>query len=198
MYLKIEVFALANTFGTRKRLYHNIFVIAGGERKNWYRYSDNQGSRNSWVQELFKAFRAEAAKAREVCKVLSPTQSPAHTPSNQKPSNQKSSNQKPPARPNQNPQNARGQGQVNGSMSSQGQTVQKVTKLLESCMVLKIEEFIIYRVSTADNKRNSPQKFFSSDKKALHLPSDMSVVHVEYTEYFFADGIDYPGNGISF
>lgn len=48
-------------------------------------------------------------------------------------------------------------------------------------------------VSTADNKRSTPQKFFSSDKKALHLPSDMSVVHVEYTDYFFTEGIDYPG-----
>ncbi|XP_053383939.1 bridge-like lipid transfer protein family member 3B isoform X2 [Mercenaria mercenaria] len=161
------------------------FHYAGGERKNWYRYTDNQGSRNTWVQELFKAFRAEATKAREVCKVLSPTQSPAHKTANQK-SPAKSAQQM------QNPQGVKGQGHANGQSQGQGQTGQRVTKLLESCMVLKIEEFIIYRVSTADNKRNTPKKFFSSDKKALHLPSDMSVVHVEYTDYFFTDGIDYP------
>ena len=152
---------------------HVIFTLfVGGERKNWYRYTDNQGSRNTWVQELFKAFRAEASRAREVCKVLSPTQSPAH---------QKSPAKQPPQ--TQNPQ----------GVKVQGQSGQRITKLLESCMVLKIEEFIIYRVSTADQKRNMPQKFFSSDKKALHLPSDMSVIHVEYTDYFFTDGIDYPG-----
>ncbi|XP_060600792.1 bridge-like lipid transfer protein family member 3B isoform X2 [Ruditapes philippinarum] len=151
------------------------FHYAGGERKSWYRYTDNQGSRNTWVQDLFKAFRAEASRAREVCKVLSPTQSPAH----------QTANQKSPAKSPPQTQNPQG-------VKNQGQGGPKVTKLLESCMVMKIEEFIIYRVSTADNKRNMPQKFFSSDKKALHLPSDMSVIHVEYTDYFFTDGIDYP------
>ena len=60
-------------------------------------------------------------------------------------------------------------------------------------MVLRIEEFIIYRISTADNKRSAPKKFFCSDKKALHLPSDMSMVHIEYTDYFFTEGLEYPG-----
>ena len=60
-------------------------------------------------------------------------------------------------------------------------------------MVLRIEEFIIYRVSTADNQRSTPKKFFCSDKKALHLPADMSMVHIEYTDYFFTEGLDYPG-----
>lgn len=158
--------------------------ISGGERKNWYRYSDNQGSRNSWVQELFKDFRSEAKKARETCSFPSPSQSPSR-------------NAAKPSKPGQQSlprQGVKGQGQSNGSCSGQGQSKQKVSKLLESCMVLRIEEFIIYRISTADNKRGAPQKFFSSDKKALHLPSDMSMVHIEYTDYFFTEGIDYPGN----
>lgn len=167
-----------------KWLYINYsYYFAGGERKNWYRYSDNQGSRNTWVQELFKAFRAEASKAREMCTVLSPTQSPIHTPSNLK----------SPSKSTQQTQGVRGQGHSNEPALGHSQAKQRTTKLLESCMVLKIEEFIIYRVSTADSKRSTPKKFFSSDKKALHLPSDMSVVHIEYTDYFFTDGIDYPG-----
>jgi hypothetical protein len=63
---------------------------------------------------------------------------------------------------------------------------------LESCTVLKIEDFTIYQVTTADNTRNTPKKFLSSDKKQLHLPSDTSILHAEYTEYFFPEGIDYP------
>lgn len=162
--------------------------FAGGERKNWYRYSDNQGSRNTWIQELFKEFRSEAKLARETCKgssqSSSPSQSPDHAP--RSPARTAAQPTKPasqPTRPVPQPVKA-----------AQGQKSRpKVTKLLESCMVLKIEEFIIYMVSTADNKRGAPQKFFSSDKKALHLPADMSMVHMEYTDYFFTEGIDYPG-----
>ena len=146
-------------------------MFTGGERKDWYRYSDNQGSRNSWIQELFKEFRAEAKAARETCKMASP--SPSRT-----------SVHKSPEKPSPQPTKP-----IHGQKPGRP----KVTKLMESCIVLKIEEFIIYMVSTADNKRSTPQKFFSSDKKALHLPADMSVVHMEYTDYFFTEGIDYPG-----
>ena len=70
----------------------------------------------------------------------------------------------------------------------------KPTKLLESCSVLRLEDFTIYRVSTAnDHKRNAPKKFATSDKKQLLLPPEMSCIHVEYTDYYFPEGIDYPG-----
>ncbi|OWF43212.1 UHRF1-binding protein 1-like isoform X2 [Mizuhopecten yessoensis] len=166
------------------------FNPAGGERKHWYRYMDNQGSRNFWVQQLFAAFKQDVTRARETCCVASPTQSPAHEPVNQKPTEK-------PQPTNQNPSGSRSPPPPPPShqqvppirVPSQRP---RSTKLLESCTVLKVEEFIIYQVSTADNKRNTPCKFLSSDKKQLHLPSDMSVLHMEYTDYFFPEGINYP------
>ena len=122
--------------------------------------------------------------ARKTCQVASPTSSPARPPS------QQASPGKGPPRPP--PPATRGQGQSPVHGQGQGQVTRK-PKLLESCMVLRIEEFIIYRISTSDNKRSAPKKFFCSDKKALHLPSDMSMVHIEYTDYFFTEGLEYPG-----
>ena len=58
---------------------------------------------------------------------------------------------------------------------------------------LQVEDLTIYMVSTPNTKRTGHQKLLVSDKKQLHLPPDMSVVHMEYTEYFFPDGVDYPG-----
>ena len=70
----------------------------------------------------------------------------------------------------------------------------KQTKLLEACMVLRLEDFSLYRVSTAsDHRRSSPKKFLSSDKKQLLLPPEMSSIHAEYTDYYFPEGIDFPG-----
>ncbi|XP_048728642.1 bridge-like lipid transfer protein family member 3B isoform X4 [Ostrea edulis] len=161
------------------------FFPAGGERKNWYRYTDNQGSRNPWVQELFKSFKKEASKARETLNIASPSQSPGHSVANKNTENTSTNQSKaPPIRPPP-PSTSQGQG-------SPKQNRPRSTKLLESCYVIKVEEFTIYQVSTADNKRNNPQKFLSSDKKHLHLPPDMSVLHAEYTEYFFPEGSDFP------
>ena len=44
-----------------------LIHCAGGERKAWYRYSDNVGSRNPWVNKLFANFREEAVRLRSVC-----------------------------------------------------------------------------------------------------------------------------------
>ena len=70
---------------------------------------------------------------------------------------------------------------------------QRQTKLLESSMVVRLEDFAIYRVSTAhDHKRSSPKKFIASDKKQLLLPPEMSSIHVEYTDYYFPEGMEHP------
>lgn len=162
------------------------FFISGGERKHWFSYSDNQGSRNHWVQQLFTSFKKDVNKARETCFANSPTQSPAHQPTNQRtPEKLSSAVNQNQSKVNTSPQPPRKNVSTNQKPRS--------TKLLESCTVLKIEEFTIYQVSTADNTRNTPKKFLSSDKKQLHLPSDTSILHAEYTEYFFPEGIDYPG-----
>jgi len=68
------------------------------------------------------------------------------------------------------------------------------SRLLESGIVLRLEDFALYRVSSAiDERRSTPKKFISSDKKQLLLPKSMSSVHFDFTEYYFPDGKDLPG-----
>lgn len=50
----------------------------------------------------------------------------------------------------------------------------------------------IFQVSTADQRRSSPKTMISCNKKSLYLPSEMPAIHVEFTEYYFPDGKDYP------
>lgn len=86
------------------------------------------------------------------------------------------------------------------SITSSSTTSPKPTpsRLLESCIVLRLEDFALYRVSSAiDDRRSSPKKFLASDKKQLLLPKNMSSVHVEFTEYYFPDGKDFPGMELS-
>lgn len=166
------------------------FHLAGGERNGWFRYTDNIGTRNPWVQKLFAAFREDAVKIRKICGSPNPSPSvsttklssvgtgsgsnnpsPLHSPSH-------SAAASPSRSPSQNPSQQR----------------QKSARLLESCCVIKVEDLTIYMVSTPSvlRKGSAHQKLLVSDKKQLHLPADMSVVHMEYTEYFFPDGMNYP------
>ncbi|XP_071104547.1 bridge-like lipid transfer protein family member 3B [Haliotis cracherodii] len=178
------------------------FHPAGGERKHWHRYMDNVGSRNPWVLQLFSSFRDEVMQARKAFNIQSPTHSQKPSPQHPFPSPQHvSSSPHPsplpsPAKPMPSPTAPGSRSpQVAGSRSPQvspSHRPKKSTRLLESCVVVKLEDFTIYMVSTPDNKRTGHPKFFASDKKLLHLPADMSVLHLEYTDYFFPEGLESP------
>ncbi|KTF80501.1 hypothetical protein cypCar_00019336, partial [Cyprinus carpio] len=66
------------------------------------------------------------------------------------------------------------------------------TQLMSSSVVLRMADFSIYQVSTADQSRSSPQSMISCNKKILYLPQEMPAIHAEFTEYYFPDGKDYP------
>ncbi|TWW64741.1 UHRF1-binding protein 1-like [Takifugu flavidus] len=66
------------------------------------------------------------------------------------------------------------------------------TQLMSSSVVLRMADFSIYQVSTADQRRSSPKTMLSCNKKSLYLPPEMPAIHVEFTEYYFPDGKEYP------
>lgn len=66
------------------------------------------------------------------------------------------------------------------------------TQLMSSSIVLRMADFSIYQVSTADQSRSSPQSMISCNKKSLYLPQEMPAIHAEFTEYYFPDGKEYP------
>ncbi|CAL1533724.1 unnamed protein product, partial [Lymnaea stagnalis] len=191
------------------------FHPAGGERKKWYRYADNIGSRNPWVQKLFTEFREEAVKLRRVVE-SSPMHSSSSAPSllanqpmpsspgatnkrNLSPSNSKSVQSSPVHGPNQAQRNSLGSRSAQASPQHQAQVAphqaqvnKSSTRLLESCFVFKVEDMTIYMVSMPGQKRTGPKKLLCSDKQKLHLPPEMSMLHVEYTDYFFPEGLEYP------
>ncbi|XP_072528601.1 bridge-like lipid transfer protein family member 3B isoform X2 [Salminus brasiliensis] len=66
------------------------------------------------------------------------------------------------------------------------------TQMMSSSIVLRMADFSIYQVSTADQRRSSPKAMISCNKKTLYLPQEMPAIHAEFTEYYFPDGKDYP------
>lgn len=62
----------------------------------------------------------------------------------------------------------------------------------EKCSVLMKWIFYLLQVSTADQCRSSPKALISCNKKSLYLPPEMPAIHIEFTEYYYPDGKDFP------
>ena len=153
-------------------------------------------ARDAWAQDLMAVFKDDVRKVRI-----------AFTASNQNSPQQEKSMS--PTHPTQTEKKTyvdvhshlqspnQGQGQNAKSHISDKFAGAKHTKLLESSMVFRLEDFTLFRVSTANDKRGGvPKKFLSSEKKQLLLPPEMSSVHMEYTDYYFPEGIDFPGKSL--
>ncbi|KAM8740629.1 bridge-like lipid transfer protein family member 3B isoform 1-T1 [Acanthopagrus schlegelii] len=144
------------------------FHRAGDSCVHWMHYSEATKTREGWARNLLDEFKSNVEMLKNAVR---DQQGP------------------PPAQ--SSPQH----GKINTSSSvtfSPPPTQSPKTQLMSSSVVLRMADFSIYQVSTADQVRSSPKAMISCNKKSLYLPPEMPAIHVEFTEYYFPDGKDYP------
>nr|XP_002121271.2 UHRF1-binding protein 1-like [Ciona intestinalis] len=66
------------------------------------------------------------------------------------------------------------------------------SKLLESCLIIRLNDIEISQVTSSSDKERCNDKILSSQRKELLLPDDMPLGYVSITDYFYPDGRDYP------
>lgn len=146
----------------------------GDSCSHWMYYGDATKTRCSWAQELLQEFKCNADMLKQAVRDHgsgSPTKS----------------------MPNISQQ----YGHPGSESSSKGSfptaTLEQLKSILmSSCFVVRLADFNIYQVSTADQCRSSPKTMISCNKKSLYLPQEMSAIHIEFTEYYFPDGKNFP------
>ncbi|XP_045147229.1 UHRF1-binding protein 1-like [Echinops telfairi] len=149
---------------------------AGDSCNHWMYFSDATKTKNGWANELLHEFECNVEMLKQAVKdhnAGSPPKSPTHASPQQaqteKESTLKSTSRAPPVLPQQSK-----------------------AKLMSSSVVVRLADFNIYQVSTADQCRSSPKSMISCNKKSLYLPQEMSAVYIEFTEYYYPDGKDFP------
>ncbi|KAG7456238.1 hypothetical protein MATL_G00249590 [Megalops atlanticus] len=144
------------------------FHRAGESCLHWMHYSEATKSRESWARNLLDEFKANVEMLKSAVKDHQSTTSP----------------------PQGSPQHGKISTTTTSTFSTPSQTPK--TQLMSSSIVLRMADFSIYQVSTAEQRRSSPKAMISCNKKTLYLPQEMPAIHVEFTEYYFPDGKDYP------
>uniref|UniRef100_A0AAX7TVT8 Chorein N-terminal domain-containing protein n=1 Tax=Astatotilapia calliptera TaxID=8154 RepID=A0AAX7TVT8_ASTCA len=148
------------------------FHRAGDSCAHWMHYSDATKTRESWARSLLDEFRTNVEMLKSTVR---DQQGPSHTHSSPK-----------------HGKSTHAHTQVLGAFLFPPPPQTPKAQLMSSSIVLRVADFSIYQVSTADQRRSSPKTMISCNKKSLYLPSEMPAIHVEFTEYYFPDGKDYP------
>ncbi|XP_057712096.1 UHRF1-binding protein 1-like isoform X2 [Corythoichthys intestinalis] len=139
------------------------FHRAGDSCTHWLHYSEATKTREGWARSLLDEFKSNVEMLKSAVR------------------GQQASVHSSP-------------GKINTSSTSSFSPLPQSpkTQLMSSSVVLRMADFSIYQVSTADQRRSSPKTMISCNKKSLYLPPEMPAVHIEFTEYYFPDGKDYP------
>uniref|UniRef100_A0A8D0BXK1 Bridge-like lipid transfer protein family member 3B n=1 Tax=Salvator merianae TaxID=96440 RepID=A0A8D0BXK1_SALMN len=152
------------------------FHKADDSCSHWMHYSDATKARSGWAEELIQEFKSDVELLKQAVKdhnvdssALSPTQGSPQLIQTGKEQIPKVTSKLP-------------------SVSSQ----QPKDKLMSSPVVVRLADVNIYQVSTADQCRRSPKTLISCNKKSLYLPAEMPAIHIEFTEYYYPDGKDFP------
>ncbi|XP_024435306.2 bridge-like lipid transfer protein family member 3B isoform X1 [Desmodus rotundus] len=149
---------------------------AGDSCNHWMYFSDATKTKNGWANELLQEFESNVEMLKQAIKdhnVGSPPKSPTHA------SPQHTQTEKDAA--------LKGTSRTPSVLSQQSKA-----KLMSSSLVVRLADFNIYQVSTAEQCRSSPKSMISCNKKSLYLPQEMSAVYIEFTEYYYPDGKDFP------
>ncbi|XP_034145950.1 UHRF1-binding protein 1-like isoform X2 [Esox lucius] len=142
------------------------FHRAGDSCLHWMHYSEATKAREVWVKSLLEEFKSNVEMLKTVKRDRQGLVNTHTSPQHGKISTGSTSVLIPPQTPK--------------------------SQLMSSSFILRVADFSIYQVSTADQRRSSPKAMISCNKKSLYLPPEMPAVHIEFTEYYFPDGKDYP------
>ncbi|XP_056373293.1 bridge-like lipid transfer protein family member 3B isoform X2 [Hyla sarda] len=142
--------------------------------RHWMHYGDATKTRCTWAQELLQEFKCNADMLKQAVKDHgsgSPTKSV----------------------PNKSQQYGHPGPESSSKSFFSIETLEQLkAKLMSSSFVVRLADFNIYQVSTAEQCRSSPKTMISCNKKSLYLPQEMSAIHIEFTEYYFPDGKNFP------
>ncbi|KAL5279581.1 UHRF1BP1L family protein [Megaselia abdita] len=167
------------------------YHLASTDRAHWAKYKESAVSPALWLKDSLKAFQDS------VLNLYQPNRSSVqHAPL------ERSSPIVPPKSSSNSQQSSSGQSTPNSNHSqsshngkqynvTQRSILTDLRKLMSSCVILRIEDFTLYRVTTA-GKKAMPKEFVSGDKERYSFPPDLPILHAEFTYFYYPGDFVFP------
>ncbi|XP_019594290.2 bridge-like lipid transfer protein family member 3A [Rhinolophus sinicus] len=155
------------------------FHWAGDSCKHWVRHCDAMETRGQWAQKLVMEFQSKMEKWHEETGLQPPWHLGVDSPFRKKADSLSTPRKKPLER-------SPGQGRQAAFRPPAWH------RLRSSCVVIRVDDLDIHQVSTAGQPSKKPSTLLSCSRKLHNLPTQVSAIHIEFTEYYFPDNQELP------
>ncbi|XP_053459203.1 bridge-like lipid transfer protein family member 3A [Nycticebus coucang] len=155
------------------------FHWTGDSCKHWVRHCEAMETRSQWAQKLVMEFQNKMEKWHEDMHLKPPWHLGVDSPFRRKAESLSSPRKNSLER--------------NPSQSRQAAFWPPAwNRLRSSCMVVRVDDLDIHQVSTAGQPSKKPSTLLSCSRKLHNLPTQVSAIHIEFTEYYFPDNQELP------
>ncbi|XP_058520239.1 bridge-like lipid transfer protein family member 3A isoform X2 [Ochotona princeps] len=155
------------------------FHRAGDSCRHWVRHCEAMETRGQWAQKLVMEFQNKMEKWHEETGVKPPWHLGVDSPFRRKADSLSSPRKNPPER-----------SPCQGRQASFGPPAWN--RLRSSCVVVRVDDLDIHQVSTAGQPSKKPSTLLSCSRQLHNLPTQVSAIHIEFTEYYFPDNQELP------
>ncbi|CAH0560093.1 unnamed protein product [Brassicogethes aeneus] len=152
------------------------YHLARDNRKCWPKYNASSIPHTMWQEQSLAAFRTKFIDLIDKHQVQ-------HAPLSR-------SNKTPPsagASPNQEQRKPLSPSQKEAKRRVEIQ----LSKLMTTCVVMRIEDFTLYKVTTS-GKKQQLKEFISGDREHMQLPKESSILHAEFIYYYYPNDVPFP------
>ncbi|XP_062547438.1 bridge-like lipid transfer protein family member 3B isoform X2 [Armigeres subalbatus] len=175
------------------------YHLAKADRSHWPKYKEATVPPALWLEQSLNTFR------EAILNLSQPNRIPTH-PSLERTTNFGQQTHTANQQSQRNPQSSGGtQTGTNtgvntpsspGSQSTSSSPMKKhvldnLAKLMCACVIMKVEEFSLYRVTTSGRKQ-MPKEFITGDRDRYSLPPEMPTLHAEFTYFYYPGDFVFP------
>ncbi|XP_063237509.1 bridge-like lipid transfer protein family member 3A isoform X2 [Bacillus rossius redtenbacheri] len=162
------------------------YHLACGDRKHWPLYRDGSSPHSQWLNQALATFRNSFVELLDQSRAQ-------HAPLGRAAA---AGQPDAPGKDPGSPQEPAGKKPVPQVLSPVGNPMKtyvltQLAKLMTSCVILRIQDFVVYQVTTSKRKQ-MPKELASGDRQRFSMPEDITILHAEFTYYYYPGDIPFP------
>ncbi|XP_076181630.1 bridge-like lipid transfer protein family member 3B isoform X2 [Ptiloglossa arizonensis] len=186
----------------RFRIDYYPYHLAMADRKHWIEYKENATPHSQWLQQSLSSFRSQFMdlidSGRTQHSPLTRSQGNV-TVNNTKGSgeNLEKGNQVPNANTTSHEQK---KSQHPSGNPVKNYILEQLAKLMTTCIIIRIDDITLFKVTTTSRNPISKElvtaqtrkKHATGETDKFCLPEDVTIVHAEFTYYYYPGDITFP------
>lgn len=178
------------------------YHLAMSDRKHWAKYKENATPHSQWLQQSLSSFRSQFMDLIDSGRTQ-------HSPLIRSQGNVTVNNTKgigENLEKNNQAQNVNAitheqkKSQHPSGNPVKNYILEQLAKLMTTCIIIRIDDFTLYKVTTTSRNpipkefvtAQTRKKHISGDRDKFCLPEDVTIVHAEFTYYYYPGDITFP------